>query len=126
MLLDALFHCREGSAGPPLKNVMQSIVQLCFILGDFFNSIFIFRLLLWQIPKKGKIYSVNEGNAKNWDAPTTKYVESAKFPTDGSSPKSLRYIGRYYCLETNSEIEILLTSKCSGTRTCLYVRIERI
>jgi hypothetical protein len=108
MLLDALFHCREGSAGPPLKNVMQPIV------------------LLWQIPKKGKIYSVNEGNAKNWDAPTTKYVESAKFPTDGSSPKSLRYIGRYYCLETNSEIEILLTSKCSGTRTCLYVRIERI
>jgi len=46
-----------------------------------------------KIPKKGKIYSVNEGNAKNWDAPTTKYVESAKFPTDGSSPKSLRYIG---------------------------------
>lgn len=27
-----------------------------------------------QIPKKGKIYSVNEGNAKNWDKPTTKYV----------------------------------------------------
>lgn len=28
-----------------------------------------------QIPKKGKIYSVNEGNAKNWDGPTAKYVE---------------------------------------------------
>lgn len=27
-----------------------------------------------QIPKKGKIYSVNEGNAKNWDAPTAKYA----------------------------------------------------
>lgn len=27
-----------------------------------------------QIPKKGKIYSVNEGNAKNWDGPTAKYV----------------------------------------------------
>ncbi|XP_057732744.1 fructose-1,6-bisphosphatase, cytosolic-like [Arachis stenosperma] len=46
-----------------------------------------------KIPKKGKIYSVNEGNAKNWDAATTKYVEKCKFPKDGSSPKSLRYIG---------------------------------
>ncbi|XP_042459110.1 fructose-1,6-bisphosphatase, cytosolic-like isoform X2 [Zingiber officinale] len=46
-----------------------------------------------MIPKKGKIYSVNEGNAKNWDRPTTKYVEKCKFPDDGSSPKSLRYVG---------------------------------
>lgn len=51
--------------------------------------------LIFQIPKKGKIYSVNEGNAKHWDQPTTKYVENAKFPKDGKSPKSLRYIGRY-------------------------------
>nr|XP_010927383.2 fructose-1,6-bisphosphatase, cytosolic [Elaeis guineensis] len=48
-----------------------------------------------KIPKKGKIYSVNEGNAKNWDGPTAKFVEKCKFPKDGSSPKSLRYIGRY-------------------------------
>ncbi|KAL8141328.1 hypothetical protein V2J09_007349 [Rumex salicifolius] len=46
-----------------------------------------------KIPKKGKIYSVNEGNAKNWDRPTAKFVEQCKFPTDGSPPKSLRYIG---------------------------------
>ncbi|KAF8377165.1 hypothetical protein HHK36_030538 [Tetracentron sinense] len=46
-----------------------------------------------KIPKKGKIYSVNEGNAKNWDEPTKNYVEKCKFPKDGSSPKSLRYIG---------------------------------
>ncbi|KAL8515141.1 hypothetical protein ACS0TY_014012 [Phlomoides rotata] len=46
-----------------------------------------------KIPKKGKIYSVNEGNAKNWDVPTAKYVERCKFPTDGSPSKSLRYIG---------------------------------
>ncbi|XP_050149759.1 fructose-1,6-bisphosphatase, cytosolic isoform X2 [Malus sylvestris] len=46
-----------------------------------------------QIPKKGKIYSVNEGNAKNWDGPTAKYVQKCKYPEDGSSPKSLRYIG---------------------------------
>ncbi|XXG78131.1 hypothetical protein AAC387_Pa08g2139 [Persea americana] len=46
-----------------------------------------------KIPNKGKIYSVNEGNAKNWDGPTAKYVENCKFPKDGSSSKSLRYIG---------------------------------
>ncbi|GAV80961.1 FBPase domain-containing protein [Cephalotus follicularis] len=46
-----------------------------------------------KIPKKGTIYSVNEGNAKNWDGPTAQYVERCKFPKDGSSPKSLRYIG---------------------------------
>ncbi|KAL4580617.1 hypothetical protein LXL04_016817 [Taraxacum kok-saghyz] len=43
--------------------------------------------------KKGKIYSVNEGNAKNWDGPTAKYVERCKYPRDGSPAKSLRYIG---------------------------------
>ncbi|KAM4098163.1 hypothetical protein ACJW30_07G056100 [Castanea mollissima] len=46
-----------------------------------------------KIPKKGKIYSINEGNAKNWDKATAKYVENCKFPKDGTSPKSLRYIG---------------------------------
>ncbi|MBA0855851.1 hypothetical protein Goshw_020100 [Gossypium schwendimanii] len=46
-----------------------------------------------RIPKKGKIYSINEGNAKNWDGPTAKYVENCKFPKDGSPSKSLRYIG---------------------------------
>lgn len=46
-----------------------------------------------KIPNKGKIYSVNEGNAKNWDRPTATYVNRCKFPEDGSSPKSLRYIG---------------------------------
>ncbi|XP_042493090.1 fructose-1,6-bisphosphatase, cytosolic [Macadamia integrifolia] len=46
-----------------------------------------------KIPKKGKIYSVNEGNANNWDGPTAKYVEKCKFPKDGSSSKSLRYVG---------------------------------
>lgn len=46
-----------------------------------------------KIPKKGKIYSVNEGNAKHWDKQTAKYVEKCKFPEDGSAPKSLRYVG---------------------------------
>ncbi|KAH1246697.1 Fructose-1,6-bisphosphatase, cytosolic [Glycine max] len=57
--------------------------------------------------KKGKIYSVNEGNAKNWDdlLPSmwrtarghaftgNQRMENCKYPKDGSSPKSLRYIG---------------------------------
>lgn len=46
-----------------------------------------------KVPKKGNIYSVNEGNAKNWDGPTAKYVEKCKFPSDGSPAKSLRYVG---------------------------------
>jgi fructose-1,6-bisphosphatase len=39
----------------------------------------IYAYFLVQIPKKGKIYSVNEGNAKNWDAPTAKYVDLVLF-----------------------------------------------
>eukprot|EP00184_Porphyridium_aerugineum_P000788 CAMPEP_0184700074 /NCGR_PEP_ID=MMETSP0313-20130426/8130_1 /TAXON_ID=2792 /ORGANISM="Porphyridium aerugineum, Strain SAG 1380-2" /LENGTH=330 /DNA_ID=CAMNT_0027159461 /DNA_START=105 /DNA_END=1094 /DNA_ORIENTATION=+ len=46
-----------------------------------------------QIPKKGKIYSVNEGNASLWDESTRKFIEGLKFPTDGSKPYSARYIG---------------------------------
>lgn len=46
-----------------------------------------------KIPNKGKIYSVNEGNSKYWDVSTAKYVNNCKYPKDGSSPKSLRYVG---------------------------------
>lgn len=46
-----------------------------------------------KIPSRGKIYSVNEGNAKNWDPPTTEYIQSIKFPDEGKSSYSLRYIG---------------------------------
>lgn len=48
-----------------------------------------------RIPARGKIYSVNEGNAKNWDKATTEYVHSLKYPEDGKASYSLRYIGRY-------------------------------
>ncbi|CAB4298112.1 unnamed protein product [Prunus armeniaca] len=53
-----------------------------------------------KIPQKGKIYSVNEGNAQTWDDQTAKYVGKCKFPKDGSSPESLRYFGRgvYLCV----------------------------
>ncbi|XLU30883.1 hypothetical protein S245_066949, partial [Arachis hypogaea] len=46
-----------------------------------------------MIPKKGNIYSVNKGNAKNWEKPITENVDNCMFPQDGSSPKSLRYVG---------------------------------
>lgn len=46
-----------------------------------------------RIPKKGKIYSCNEGNSTSWDSATRKYVEAKKNPSDGSKPYSLRYVG---------------------------------
>lgn len=33
-----------------------------------------------KIKKKGKIYSLNEGYAKYFDAATTEYVQKKKFP----------------------------------------------
>lgn len=45
-----------------------------------------------HIPRKRGIYSVNEGNAMYWDAATTEYFQSVKFPKSGK-PYSARYIG---------------------------------
>ncbi|KAL6070057.1 Fructose-1,6-bisphosphatase [Balamuthia mandrillaris] len=41
---------------------------------------------------KGNIYSVNEGNSKFWHEPVKRYVDSLKYPKEGS-PYSLRYVG---------------------------------
>lgn len=41
-----------------------------------------------QIPEKGKIYSINEGNSRNWNPAITKYVDECK-----SNSYSLRYVG---------------------------------
>jgi len=46
-----------------------------------------------QIPKRGKIYSFNEGNTMYFHEPVIKYLESIKFPKGGKSPYSARYIG---------------------------------
>lgn len=46
-----------------------------------------------KIPQRGKIYSVNEGNAVYWHEPCKKYFESLKFPADGKKPYSARYVG---------------------------------
>ena len=46
-----------------------------------------------RIPKRGKIYSINEGTAQYWDQATQEYVKSLKFPEDGKKPYTMRYIG---------------------------------
>ena len=47
-----------------------------------------------KIPKRGRIYSINEGNINQWDAGTRRYIEYVKQDqkADGR-PYSLRYIG---------------------------------
>jgi len=45
-----------------------------------------------RIPNRGKIYSFNEGNSKFFHQPTLDYLESIKYPKQGS-PYSSRYIG---------------------------------
>ncbi|KAJ9065011.1 Fructose-1,6-bisphosphatase [Entomophthora muscae] len=48
-----------------------------------------------RIPTRGKIYSVNEGNATYWDKPCKEYFHAIKFPSaeSGRKPYSARYIG---------------------------------
>jgi len=43
-----------------------------------------------RIPRKSKIYSINEGNAASWDKPTTEYITKCK---TSKPPRSARYIG---------------------------------
>lgn len=45
-----------------------------------------------QIPNRGKIYSINEGYASEWDAAVREYVESKKNPANGK-PYGARYVG---------------------------------
>ncbi|MEO5929648.1 MAG: class 1 fructose-bisphosphatase [Candidatus Kapaibacterium sp.] len=47
-----------------------------------------------RIPKKGKYYSINEGNSVNWFPGTRRYVDYLKQEDqDSERPYSLRYIG---------------------------------
>jgi len=45
-----------------------------------------------QIPKKGNIYSINEGNYEKWSGEVKKYIQHVK-STTGKKPYSSRYIG---------------------------------
>ncbi|KAH7732191.1 FBP-1 protein [Aphelenchoides avenae] len=46
-----------------------------------------------QCPKKGKIYSINEGYAKKWSKGITEYIRTRKFPEEGKSALGQRYVG---------------------------------
>ncbi|GLJ21488.1 hypothetical protein SUGI_0396790 [Cryptomeria japonica] len=46
-----------------------------------------------KIPKKGKIYSFNEGNYELWDENLKKYMNDLKDPGPSGKPYSARYIG---------------------------------
>jgi fructose-1,6-bisphosphatase I len=46
-----------------------------------------------RIPKRGSIYSINEGNYHNWSEGTQKWVDWIKTPTETRKAYRLRYIG---------------------------------
>ncbi|KAL3095320.1 hypothetical protein niasHS_007419 [Heterodera schachtii] len=46
-----------------------------------------------RVPKRGKIYSINEGYAKKWSKGITEYIRSRKFPEEGKSAYGQRYVG---------------------------------
>src|SRR6185295_4676131 len=47
-----------------------------------------------KMPKRGKSYSINEGNAASWDAGTSKYVSHLKEKdVESNRPYSMRYVG---------------------------------
>ena len=46
-----------------------------------------------QLPPRGMIYSINEGNSLYFHEPVIKYLEWVKNPGDGKKPYSARYIG---------------------------------
>uniref|UniRef100_A0A5F9DAG8 Fructose-1,6-bisphosphatase isozyme 2 n=1 Tax=Oryctolagus cuniculus TaxID=9986 RepID=A0A5F9DAG8_RABIT len=66
----------------------QKIFHLARALGEF---VLVEKDV--KIKKKGKIFSLNEGYAKYFDAATTEYVQKKKFPEDGSAPYGARYVG---------------------------------
>jgi fructose-1,6-bisphosphatase I len=58
-------------------------------VGEFFLS-----HLNIRMPERGKIYSVNEGNAASWHDPVRKWVDWMKTPDKSiSHPYSARYVG---------------------------------
>ena len=46
-----------------------------------------------KMKKKGNIYSLNEGYAKDFDPAINEYLQRKKFPPDGSAPYGARYVG---------------------------------
>ncbi|KAM9098948.1 fructose-1,6-bisphosphatase 1 [Sarcophilus harrisii] len=46
-----------------------------------------------KIKKKGNIYSLNEGYARDFDPAITEYIQKKKFPQDNTAPYGARYVG---------------------------------
>lgn len=46
-----------------------------------------------QLPPRGKIYSINEGNSMYYHEPVINYLNSIKYPAEPQKPYSARYIG---------------------------------
>mmetsp|Transcript_31243 Transcript_31243/g.54266 ORF Transcript_31243/g.54266 Transcript_31243/m.54266 type:complete len:343 (+) Transcript_31243:601-1629(+) len=46
-----------------------------------------------HIPRRGSIYSINEGNSADWSPEVTEYIRRRKHPEVGKPPSSLRYVG---------------------------------
>lgn len=57
-------------------------------IGDFFLTI-----EKLTMPKRGKTYSINEGNYHKWSPELKRYVDYLKTETSSHKPYSLRYIG---------------------------------
>ena len=51
-----------------------------------------------KVKPRGKIYSINEGNERDWDEPVKEFINSKKHPPPGpdgnpAKPYSARYVG---------------------------------
>ncbi|CAK7299847.1 Fructose-1,6-bisphosphatase 1 [Vulpes lagopus] len=46
-----------------------------------------------KIKKKGNIYSLNEGYAREFEPAITEYIQRKKFPPDNTAPYGARYVG---------------------------------
>ncbi|XP_072473595.1 fructose-1,6-bisphosphatase 1-like isoform X2 [Notamacropus eugenii] len=46
-----------------------------------------------KIKKKGNIYSLNEGCARDFDPAMAEYIQKKKFPQDNTAPYAARYVG---------------------------------
>ena len=46
-----------------------------------------------KVPKRGKIFSINEGYTQYWDEDVKEYVRQCKFPGEGKAPMNARYVG---------------------------------
>ena len=111
-----IFHVKDPNGVPSLDDVLRPGTEMCaagyatygascnlvLTTGHGLNGYtldpqigeFILTHPDIQIPSRGKIYSVNEGNSMYWPPAVQHYVNSIKFPEgDNAKPYSARYIG---------------------------------